>query len=214
MNENPFDSFTDEYEAWFRENENLFQSELLALMQVIPFGKKGLEIGIGSGIFAEHLNIGFGIDPSENMLAIASKRGCNVVKGVAENLPFPDESFDFTAFITSLCFVDNPEKAIVEAHRILKPDGEIIIAFIDKDTAFGKFLEKGKEKSKFYKHANFFSVSEIITLLETFHFNVSSIFQTLENPGNTDIEQPIEGFGKGSFVVVKGEKQLNINMKG
>ncbi len=83
------------------------------------------------------------------------------MKGVAENLPYSDASFDFAVFITSICFVDNPGEAILEAHRILKPEGEIIIAIIDKATTFGKFLEKGKEKSKFYKHANFFSASEM-----------------------------------------------------
>ncbi len=206
MDENPFDLFTDEYEVWFQENENLFLSELLALMKVIPFGKKGLEIGIGSGIFAEHLNIGFGIDPSENMLAIASKRGCNVVKGVAENLPFPDESFDFAAFITSLCFVNDPEKALLEASRILKPDGVIIIALIDKDSPLGKSLEKGKDRSKFYKHATFYSVPEIINLMETAQFKASCIYQTLQNPADNNLENPIEGFGSGSFVVLKGQK--------
>lgn len=188
-------------------NENVFQSELLALMQVIPFGKKGLEIGIGSGIFAEQLNIEFGIDPSENMLALARERGRIVVKGVAENLPYPDASFDYTAFITSLCFVENPEKAIREACRILKPDGDIIIALIDKDTPFGQSLAIGKEQSKFYKDAYFFSIPEIINLLETVHFKITFIYQTLVNPSNNiDIEQPIRGYGKGSFVVIKGKK--------
>ena len=206
MAHNPFDSLTSEYEKWFIENGNLFQSELLALKQVVPVGKKGVEIGIGSGIFAEKLGIQSGIDPSEKMLAIARKRGRNVVKGVAENLPYPNASFDYATFITSICFIDNPGKAIMEAHRILKPKGEIIIAIIDKATTFGKFLEKGKEKSKFYKHANFFAASEIINLVESKHFNVTDIYQTLKNPGNTEIEQPVQGFGKGSFVVIKGVK--------
>lgn len=57
MAHNPFDSLTSEYEKWFIENGNLFQSELLALKQVIPVGKEGIEIGISSGIFAEKLGI-------------------------------------------------------------------------------------------------------------------------------------------------------------
>ena len=43
MNNNPFEAFTNEYENWFKENSILFQSELLALKKVIPFGKKGIE---------------------------------------------------------------------------------------------------------------------------------------------------------------------------
>ena len=46
MKNNPFDICTDEYENWFKENNKLFQSELLALKQVVPTDKKGLEIGI------------------------------------------------------------------------------------------------------------------------------------------------------------------------
>ena len=66
MIHNPFDIFTEEYEKWFEENDNTFQSEILALRKVIPEGKKGIEIGIGSGIFAQQLGIEFGIDPSFN----------------------------------------------------------------------------------------------------------------------------------------------------
>jgi hypothetical protein len=36
MDFSPFDIFTSEYEDWVTENINLFQSELLALKQVVP----------------------------------------------------------------------------------------------------------------------------------------------------------------------------------
>jgi len=166
MDENPFDLFADEYEGWFRENENTFQSELLALKQVVPAGMTGIEIGIGSGIFAEQLDIKYGIDPSDKMLDYARRRNMTVVNGFAGNLPYHAESFDFATFITSRCFIENPEKAIREAHRILKPDGDVIIAFIDEVSALGQILEKGKNESKFYKYANFYSVPEIIELIE------------------------------------------------
>ena len=57
MKQNPFNIYTNEYENWFKENELIFQSELLAVKQIIPNNKKGIEIGIGSGLFAEKLNI-------------------------------------------------------------------------------------------------------------------------------------------------------------
>ncbi len=59
------------------------------------------------------------------MLNYAKKRKLSVEKGFAENLPYPDKSFDFAAFITSICFVDNPEKALKEAHRIIKDKGDL-----------------------------------------------------------------------------------------
>ncbi len=207
MQDNPFDIFTDEYENWFKENELIFQSELLALRQVIPVGKEGVEIGIGSGIFAKKLDIKFGIDPSEKMLNYAKYRKLTVKKGVAENLPYNDKSFDFAAFITSICFIDNPEKAIKEAHRVIKDDGEIIIAFIDKESSLGKSLESEKENSKFYRHAKFYSVNELTSMIANNHFEITDIIQTLTEINLKIPENPIKGHGKGSFVVIKGKKK-------
>jgi ubiquinone/menaquinone biosynthesis C-methylase UbiE len=206
MAQNSFDNLASEYEAWFIENKVLFQSELLALKRVVPVDKKGVEIGIGSGIFAEQLGIRFGIDPSEKMLEYARQRGLDVQAGVAENLPYENESFDFAVFITAICFVENPELALKEAYRILKNQGEIIIAILDKETRFGRFLENNKKKSLFYKHARFFSVPEVRELLEKNGFSVTQTVQTLEDPATQKVENPVEGFGKGSFVIVKGMK--------
>ena len=173
---------------------------------MVPAGKKGVEIGIGSGIFTEQPGIRYGIDPSEKMLDFARQRGLDVQYGVAEQLPYESESFDFTLFINAICFVDDPDRAVQEAYRILRNQGEIIIAILDKETLFGRFLEKEKKKSRFYKHARFFSVSEIRELLEKHRFRVTHTFQTLENPTIPKIENPVEGFGKGSFVAIKGKK--------
>ena len=207
MKQNIFDTLAEEYEAWFVENKTLFQSELLALKKVVPVGKDGVEIGIGSGIFAEQLGIRSGIDPSENMLEYARNRGLEVQKGVAEKLPYKDGSFDYVALITAICFVDDPQQSIKEAYRVLKKEGVIIIAIIDKETTFGKFLNEGKEKSRFYKYARFFSTQEIVNLLETNSFRITRILQTLENPATTIVENPTEGYGKGSFAVIESVKK-------
>lgn len=206
MKQNPFDSLADEYEEWFIENKVLFQTELLALKKVIPVNKKGVEIGIGSGIFAEQLGIRFGIDPSEKMLNYARQRGLEVQQGIAEKLPYQDQSFDFAALITSLCFVDDPDRAIKEAYRILNKKGELIVAILDKETTLGKVLDAGKEKDPFYKFAHFFSTQEIINLMKFNDFRITQTVQTIEDPAAKKIENPRDGFGEGSFVVIKGIK--------
>jgi ubiquinone/menaquinone biosynthesis C-methylase UbiE len=207
MQYNPFDSLVDKYENWFVENKTLFESEVLALKQVVPSDKKGLEIGVGTGIFARQLGIKYGIDPSVKMLEVARNRKIKVQNGVAEDLPYDDSTFDFAVFITSICFIDNPQKAVKETHRILKNEGEIIFAIIDKETAFGQFLEKSKEKSAFYKYARFFSANEVVKLIEENGFTVTETYQTLENPASTTVEEPVKGHGTGSFVVIKGKKK-------
>ncbi len=208
MVEGPFELYTDEYEKWFEENKTVFQSELLAIKELLPAGKNGIEIGIGSGIFASELGIDHGIDPAEKMLSLARKRNLNVVKAYAEDLPFPDESFDFAAFITSICFIKYPDKAFSEAYRILKPEGAIIVAFIDKESKLGQILLKQKDDSKFYSIATFYTVPKVIEMIEANGFKVSEIVQTLTEINSAETEAPLKGYGKGSFVVIKAKKHL------
>lgn len=207
MNENPFDDLTDEYEHWFKENEILFQSELLALKQVIPVGKNGVEIGIGSGIFAEKLEIKHGIDPSGKMLDHAKQRKLIVEQGFAENLPYSGNSFDFVVFITSMCFIHDPEKALAEAYRVVKDKGDLIIAFIDSESSLGKSLQKSKEEDPFFRYATFYSVKEITRLIEVSHFEISEIIQTLISMDTKTPENPIPGYGQGGFIVIKAQKK-------
>jgi ubiquinone/menaquinone biosynthesis C-methylase UbiE len=92
---NIFDLHYQEYDAWFDENHYVYLSELLALKRVIPNSKKGIEIGIGTGRFAQMLEIPFGIDISFPMLKIARERGCSVALADAARLPFKTNQFDF-----------------------------------------------------------------------------------------------------------------------
>jgi len=68
---NIFDIYTNEYDQWYERNKFVYLSELEALKKVVPKKGKGLEIGVGTGRFAEPLGISYGLDPSEKMLEIA-----------------------------------------------------------------------------------------------------------------------------------------------
>ena len=207
MKENPFDLFTEYYENWFVKNAIVFETELLALQQLVPVKGEGLEVGIGTGIFAEKLGINTGVDPSEKMLAYAKRRKLNVVKARAEDLPYANNRFDYVVFITSICFVEDVEKALKEAYRVLKEKGYIIIAFIDKGSRYGKILEKRKTKSRFYSIATFYSTDEIITKVKAANFEVMTIIQTLIQQNPLKVEMPADGYGEGSFVVIKAKRQ-------
>ncbi|MCL6087403.1 MAG: methyltransferase domain-containing protein, partial [Actinobacteria bacterium] len=100
-----FDDNADEYDRWYDDNKEIYQSEVLALKQVVPAGKRGLEVGVGTGRFAVPLGVKVGVEPSEAMSSIARQRGVKVKKGFAENLPFKDKSFDFVLFVTTICFL-------------------------------------------------------------------------------------------------------------
>ncbi|MDI3530001.1 MAG: hypothetical protein PWQ23_1820, partial [Thermoanaerobacter sp.] len=198
-----FEKHFDRYEEWFEKNEYAYQSELDAVKLLMPKFVKGLEIGIGTGRFAVPLNIKNGVEPSSEMRKIALERGLNVVDGVAENLPFEDNSFDLVLMVTTVCFVDDVLKSFKECFRVLKNNGIILIGFVDRESTIGKIYQANKEKSLFYKEATFYSTSEIVELLyeagfKNFNFS-QTIFKKLDEIKE---KEPVRyGFGKGSFIV-------------
>lgn len=203
---NVFDENALDYDNWFERHNTAYQSELLAIKKAIPLQKSGIEIGVGTGRFAEYFNIKHGVEPSENMAQIAEQRGIKVWRAVAENLPIESESFDYALLVTTVCFLNDIPKAFSEIRRILKPEGEIILAIIDKNSELGKKYEMRKAENKFYKDAHFHSTEEITELVEKADFGKFEYWQTLFKENSTQIEQPREGFGEGSFVVIKGQK--------
>ncbi|RKY37735.1 MAG: SAM-dependent methyltransferase, partial [Candidatus Omnitrophota bacterium] len=174
-----FEKYADKYEDWFEKNHWAYQSELLAIKEHLPKKGKGLEIGVGSGLFAGPLGIKFGVEPSPRMRKLAKKRGIEVVDAYAEKLPFNDAEFDFALMVTTICFVDDLERAFREAYRILKPNGRIIIGFVDKSSFLGKLYQQHKNKSVFYEKATFYSKDEVIVYLKNTGFKKFNFSQTI-----------------------------------
>jgi|AntAceMinimDraft_16_1070373.scaffolds.fasta_scaffold30682_2 ubiquinone/menaquinone biosynthesis C-methylase UbiE len=204
----PFDNYSEQYDNWFVENEYAFQSELKAIKKVMPDNRNGVEIGVGTGIFAEPLGLKQGIEPSKAMRGKAKKKNINVIDAVAENLPYSDKSKDFALMITTICFVDDIYKSFNEANRILKNNGYLIIGFVDKNSTIGKFYFKNKGKSIFYKDATFFVTEDLYEILKNTGFKIENTYQTVFGKLNeiNDVQEPLIGHGQGSFVVIKAKK--------
>jgi len=205
---NIFDQYWRRYDTWYDEYKFAYLSEIEAIKKVLPMKGKGLEIGVGTGRFASVLGISNGIEPSTKMAKLAQKRGIRVQIGNGENLPYRDKEFDYVLIAITICFVQKPKKVISEAKRVLKDNGKIILAIVDQNSFLGKFYQE--KKSIFYKEANFFSVKEMVKLLEDNEFGKFSFYQTIFNlPEKVKtIETPLEGYGKGGFVVISGEKNV------
>ncbi len=175
----PFDECLNEYEAWFVENRAVYYSELQAIRLISKIPDNAVEIGVGSGLFAEPLGIKTGIEPSEAMRKKAKERGIHVIDGVAENLPWKDNSIDYALMVTTICFVDDVRKSLSEVYRILQNNGNLIIGFVDKNSPEGKFYQKNKEKSLFYKDATFHSTEELCKYLKETGFSIKKTQQTV-----------------------------------
>lgn len=177
--------------------------------ELLPPGGKGIEIGAGTGRFAAPLGIATGIEPSPAMAKLATKRGIEVVKAVAEKLPFKDNEFDFALMVTTICFLDDLDLAFGEVRRVLKPGGFFVIGFVDKNSPLGKFYQSRQSKSVFYKDATFYSVDDILSHLKKAAFADAAFRQTIFRPlGEIEDAEPVkEGYGEGSFVVVRGVKR-------
>ena len=120
--DSPFDILASAYDAWFEEEGKLiFDIEVRAFQEVLHMLPQAwLEVGVGSGRFAQALGIETGIDPSAKLLKIAKKRGISGFLARGEEIFFDFETFGTVFLIVTLCFVDSPLAVLREAHRILK----------------------------------------------------------------------------------------------
>lgn len=201
-----FDTHSDEYDHWFDIHADLYGSELAAIRELLPdYPGEGLEVGVGSGKFAKPLGISTGVEPSAKMATKARELGIDVHEGIAEKLPFEDEYFDLVLMVTTICFVDDLDASFREAFRVLRPEGCILIGFVDKESELGREYMKRKQESRFYREATFFSTVEVLERLNKASFTRAEIRQTL-CPGDP-VRTVREGYGLGSFIALKCLKE-------
>jgi ubiquinone/menaquinone biosynthesis C-methylase UbiE len=95
-----------------------------------------IDIGAGTGINLDLYPADVGdlvlAEPDPHMLkslrakAAGSRREPTIVEAPAGSLPFEDDSFDTAVFTLVLCTVPDPEAALAEAARVLKPGGRLL----------------------------------------------------------------------------------------
>ncbi|MGB9735682.1 MAG: class I SAM-dependent methyltransferase [bacterium] len=181
-----FDEKTAEYDNWFEKSfgAGAFALELKSIKRLVGETlEDSLEIGVGTGRFASSLGVKFGMDPSFHALSYARKRGILVAQATAELLPFRASTFSQIFMIVTVCFLDDPLKAFTEIHRILKPDGKLILGLILADSEWGKFYEHKKASGNpFYQSAYFWKNDELMHILNETGFKVIDAMSTLFDP--------------------------------
>jgi ubiquinone/menaquinone biosynthesis C-methylase UbiE len=113
-----------------------------------------LEIGAGTGLnlasYPEAVEEIVLAEPAAHMASRidASRRrgeaGVSVVRAPAEDLPFPDDTFDTVVSTMVLCTVADPERAVAEAARVLRPGGRLL--FCEHVTAESPRLRRWQQR--------------------------------------------------------------------
>jgi len=110
-------------------------------------GLRLLDVGCGNGAFTELLvercapSDVQAIDPSEGQLAFARRRpnasAVGYRQGVAQALPFGEDRFDAAVMALAINFVPDPQHAVTEMARVVRPAG--LVATYVWDIAGGGF---------------------------------------------------------------------------
>ena len=99
-------------------------------------GERILDLGCGTGVLIQRLlQVSpeievFGIDSCAEMLEIAKQKlpeSVDLKVGIADNLPFPSNSFDVVVSTSAFHYFRDPSQALQEAKRVLKPNGRLVI---------------------------------------------------------------------------------------
>jgi ubiquinone/menaquinone biosynthesis C-methylase UbiE len=156
------------YDTWYQNPDNRFvanlEDQLLLRLLEPAKGERVLDIGCGTGRHLEmFLEMGLdvtGLDPSPHMLGIAGKKlghRAELHQGVAEDLPFEDNSFDIATLLTSLEFVDDVHKALEEACRVT--ESRVFLGVLNRYAIKGiERRLRGIFSESVYNRARFFSV--------------------------------------------------------
>ena len=208
----PFDFLASAYDAWFEgEGKLIFAIEVQAFQAVLlSLPKPWLEIGVGSGRFAQALGIETGVDPSIKLVQIARRRGITAFLGRGEEELFEDGFFGTVFLIVTLCFVNSPLAVLKQACRIVVPGGKIVLGLVLGESPWGKLYEqKKKQGHRFYKYATFYRYDDVVRLLEQAGFSIEKVISALfQEPGKVErVELPRRGYSSdaGFTVVVAGK---------
>ena len=156
-----------EYEAWYHTPRGAWigNSEFSLLQSLLcPIaGARLLDVGCGTGWFSRRfagqgLQV-TGIDPDPKAIAYARSQGGEVswMEASATALPFADNSFDCSAAVTSLCFIDDVQQAMQEMWRVSRHG--MVLGLLNRHS----LLYRQKHGRGSYKGARWDTLAEVKT---------------------------------------------------
>jgi ubiquinone/menaquinone biosynthesis C-methylase UbiE len=119
-----YDQLAGTYDRRWAEYIRASTRHTLARANIAP-GEMVLDVGCGTGALRRVSGIDMiGVDLSPAMLAHAT--GARAAADVAA-LPFSDDTFDVVVTVSSLHYWPEPERALAEMRRVIKPTGRLVL---------------------------------------------------------------------------------------
>ena len=181
-----FDLVAGYYDDWYSHPQGrlVFEAELNALESLIPCSGMGLEVGAGTGAFAESLTAQdrtvICLDPSGAMLAKARERKLPAIMGVGEHMPITKASQDFCYMVTTLEFLEDPVAALKEIKETIGRAAPLTILFINADSPWGSLYRQiGADGDPVFRHARLYSHVDVQDMLAETGFRLSKSVGTL-----------------------------------
>ena len=228
-----FDGYAAQYDAWFMENDNLFQSELRLFKRALGdiSGQRVLSVGCGSGLFESMIRSQrhrghrafprYGRDRPEARCErhhLRRYRGCRPGRKCLR--------CDFTSTAAPAIWRICTRLSLV-CKKALKPGGRFISLDVPKESAFGFMYLLAKNLGTFdHPYLNgvmpqlpyplelcsagvWHSTEEKINVLKDLGFHDFDYCQTLlKNPmyTNEDVEDAVPGYQSGGYVAIIARK--------
>ncbi|MCU7940820.1 MAG: class I SAM-dependent methyltransferase [gamma proteobacterium symbiont of Bathyaustriella thionipta] len=155
-----------QYNDWYYSKQGawLGQLEYSILSQLMQANNNAtlLDIGCGTGYFSRQFSYDglsvTGVDPASSMIefAMTQKGDVRYIIGDALALPCTDNEFDYCSAITSLCFINEPQQALLEMWRVSKKG--LILGLLNRHSLL--YLQKSGRDS--YAGARWDSTSDVL----------------------------------------------------
>lgn len=124
--------------------QKVFKAEIEYLSARLQGSRDILSVGCGPAVIEGALSRrGFsvtGLDVSAEALKCAPD-SIRTVAGRAEDMPFPEASFDAAIFVASLQFIENYRSAIERTSTVLRPEGIFLAMLLNPASAFFKKMK-------------------------------------------------------------------------
>lgn len=208
-----FNVVAESYDIWYKhpQGKQVFDAEKNAVNHMIPKRGIGVEIGAGTGVFAESLTteerLILCLDPSVEMIKKAKERELPCILGVGDSIPLR-KLIDFGYMITVLEFLNEPIKLFKEFREQSKENHVFSILFINKESSWGDlYRDIGAKGDPVFQHARFYSLENVSVMLEEVGYSISDAKGTLNSdPMKQEVDVDlVEPSKQSGVIIVKAE---------